>query len=91
LSSIYFDLFLFLIVFCVDTIFMAREKGDVETIAKGVRFPLPLHDQVKELAKKQRRDFSKQVVFMIEQYIEYLPLMLDLEKQKEQQNTIHAQ
>ena len=40
------------------------------TVSKGIRFPKELADQVQEMATAQRRDFTKQVLYMIEVYLE---------------------
>lgn len=39
--------------------------------SKGIRFPLWMIDEVEALAKRDHRDFSKQVVFMVEKYLPY--------------------
>ena len=41
-----------------------------ETISKGVRFPKDLAKLVAELADKQDRDFSRQVIHMLRSQIE---------------------
>lgn len=40
-----------------------------ETISKGIRFPVGLADQVERIARSQRRAFSQQVIYMVEEYL----------------------
>lgn len=40
-----------------------------ETKTKPIRFPLELLNKIEEMAKKNQRDFSKQVRYMCEEYI----------------------
>lgn len=46
---------------------MNNEKK--ETITKTLRFEPELHDKISELAKESERDFTKQVKFMLREYI----------------------
>ncbi len=40
-----------------------------ETITKTLRFETELHDKIQKLADENQRDFTKQVKFMIKEYI----------------------
>jgi hypothetical protein len=42
---------------------------DVETAAKTIRMPLPLINKIEDLSKDNDRDFSKQVIHMLKEYI----------------------
>jgi len=39
------------------------------TVPKGIRFPEELEARIQEIAKQQRRAFSNQVIFMIEEWL----------------------
>ncbi|WP_367925975.1 hypothetical protein [uncultured Ruthenibacterium sp.] len=41
-----------------------------EKIKKTIIFEKDLHDKITELAKESERDFTKQVKFMLRQYLE---------------------
>lgn len=41
-----------------------------ETQSKSMRLEKELIDKIEELARKNERDFTKQVVFMLKKYIE---------------------
>ena len=40
-----------------------------ETITKTMRFEKDLHDQIQKLAEENQRDFTKQVKFMVIEYM----------------------
>lgn len=44
---------------------MARKKSTPETVAKGIRFPEALAERIEEMAAREHRDFSKQVVHLL--------------------------
>jgi hypothetical protein len=60
------------------------------TVSKGIRFPKELADQVQELATAQRRDFTKQVLYMIEVYLENIGTLQELERQRDQRDIKRA-
>lgn len=43
-----------------------------ETITKTLRLEKPLIDKIQQLADKNQRDFTKQVRFMLWQYLELI-------------------
>jgi len=44
------------------------------TTPKGIRFPADLEERVQSMAKEQRRAFSQQVIYMIEQYLKQVDM-----------------
>lgn len=40
-----------------------------ETITKTMRFEKDLHDQIQKLAEENQRDFTKQIKFMVIEYM----------------------
>ena len=43
-----------------------------ETITKTIRFETDLHDKIIKLAEENSRDFTKQVKFMLKEYIKII-------------------
>lgn len=48
---------------------MKNNNNLTETVSKAIRFPTEMAEKIEELAKKNQRDFSKQVRFMCEEYM----------------------
>lgn len=42
-----------------------------DTISKGIRFPKWLEAEILDIAKREHRDFTKQVIYMLEKYLPY--------------------
>ena len=42
-----------------------------ETKITTMRIPVELHNKITEMAKKYDRSFTKQVIYMLKQYIEF--------------------
>jgi hypothetical protein len=43
----------------------------MDTVSKGVRFPKWLETEILAIAKREHRDFTKQVIYMLEKYLPY--------------------
>jgi hypothetical protein len=48
---------------------MYNKSKDVDTTTKSIRIPNPLIDKIDYLAKVNDRDFTKQVLHMLKEYI----------------------
>lgn len=47
-----------------------NKNKNQETVARTIRIPIDLNSTIENLASKDERDFSKQVIFMLKKYVE---------------------